>query len=95
MPYVTKILRTLELDNAISAVVNEISDENLNPGLVNYTISTILGRLLYNQDLSYRNINQLIGVLECVKMELYRRIAIPYEDKMIERNGDVFPGAIL
>lgn len=95
MPYITKGLRTHELDIAIIALANEISDENMNPGLVNYAISTLLGRLLYSQDLSYRNINLLIGVLECVKLELYRRIAIPYEDGMITRNGDVFPEEII
>lgn len=95
MPYITKELRTLELDNAISQVINEVYDENLNPGIVNYAISTLLGKLLYQQGVSYKNINQLIGVLECVKLELYRRIATPYENKMIEKNGDVFPTKII
>lgn len=95
MPYITKELRTLELDNAISQVINEVYDENLNPGIVNYAISTLLGKLLYQQGVSYKNINQLIGVLECVKLELYRRIATPYENKMIEKNGDVFPAKII
>jgi hypothetical protein len=32
----------------------------------------------------------LVGVLECAKQELYRRILIPYEDAKIELNGDVY-----
>lgn len=32
----------------------------------------------------------ILGVLECVKLELYRRVAAPYEDRKIEENGDVF-----
>ena len=40
--------------------------------------------------ISYRNINELIGVLECAKLELYRRVASPYEDEKIQSNGDVF-----
>jgi len=31
-----------------------------------------------------------VGVLECAKMELYRRVAAPYEDKKKEENGDVY-----
>lgn len=41
-------------------------------------------------DLSYSAINAAIGVLECAKLELYRRIAAPYEDKKIIENGDVY-----
>ena len=32
----------------------------------------------------------LVGVLECAKLELYRRLAAPYEDLKIEDNGDVY-----
>jgi len=35
------------------------------------------------------------GVLECAKLELYRRIAAPYEDTKIEENGDVYSEAVL
>ena len=38
----------------------------------------------------YARINELIGVLECAKLELYRRIAVPYEDTKIAENGDVY-----
>jgi hypothetical protein len=32
----------------------------------------------------------MIGVLECAKLELYRRVAAPYEDAKCEDNGDVY-----
>jgi hypothetical protein len=32
----------------------------------------------------YHHINTAIGALECAKLELYRRVAAPYEDKAIE-----------
>jgi hypothetical protein len=38
---------------------------------------------------SYTNINAVIGVLECVKLELYRRLAASYEDKKVVENGDI------
>ena len=37
-------------------------------------------------------INELVGVLECAKIELYRRIAAPYEDDKSRINGDVYFG---
>ena len=33
---------------------------------------------------------EVLGVLECVKLELYRRVAAPYEDKKCQENGDVY-----
>lgn len=39
---------------------------------------------------NYKDYNEVIGVLECVKQELYRRLIAPYEDKKKDENGDVF-----
>ena len=33
---------------------------------------------------------KVIGALECAKLELYRRIAAPYEDTKIQENGEVY-----
>jgi len=41
--------------------------------------------------LSYTFINDCVGALEGAKLELYRRVASPYEDKKIAENGDVYP----
>jgi len=40
--------------------------------------------------LRYQNINDLLGALEGAKLELYRRVAAPYEDEKVESNGDVY-----
>ena len=40
----------------------------------------------------YHHYNQLIGVLECAKLELYRRLIAPYEDVKIIDDGDVYFG---
>ena len=40
--------------------------------------------------LRYAHLNEAIGVLECAKLELYRRLAAPYEDGKIDENGDVY-----
>ena len=40
--------------------------------------------------LRYTHVNEAVGVLECAKLELYRRVAAPYEDEKIAENGDVY-----
>jgi hypothetical protein len=35
-------------------------------------------------------INSMIGALECCKLELYRRLAAPYEDQVLDANGDAY-----
>lgn len=40
---------------------------------------------------NYALINNVIGALECCKLEFYRRAAAPYEDVKIKENGDVYP----
>jgi hypothetical protein len=37
----------------------------------------------------YFNYNRAIGVLECIKLEFYRRMVGPYEDIKIKEAGDV------
>lgn len=47
----------------------------------------IKAQLLPNR---YKDYNEIIGVLECCKLEIYRRLVASYEDKKKEENGDVF-----
>jgi hypothetical protein len=53
-------------------------------------ISSLLDEYLTENGRNYANINEVIGVLECAKLEIYRRVAAPYEDEKIDQNGDVF-----
>ena len=32
----------------------------------------------------------MMGALECCKLELYRRLVGPYEDEVLEANGDAY-----
>lgn len=59
-------------------------------GELNYMISLLINSILKRVGVSYYNINALIGALECAKLELYRRVAAPYEDTKREQNGDVY-----
>lgn len=68
-----------------------LDDENIsNAGEFNYYISTLINWYIHQKGKSYSTLNELIGVLECAKLELYRRVAAPYEDIKIEENGDVY-----
>jgi hypothetical protein len=62
-------------------------------GDLNYIITTTLLNFVraIPADIDYTTINAVIGVLECAKMELYRRVAVPYEERKRAENGDVFP----
>ncbi len=55
-------------------------------GELNYIVTKMLKEIY---PLRYFHINKAIGVLECVKLEFYRRVAAPYEDIKIKESGDV------
>lgn len=55
-------------------------------GELNYVITKLLKEVY---PLRYFHINKAIGVLECAKLEYYRRVATPYEDMKIKESGDV------
>ena len=68
----------------------KMADRAIEPGELNYQVTYLLNDYLEGQGLSYRSINEVIGVLECAKLEMYRRIAAPYENKKLKENGDVY-----
>ena len=80
MPYIRQELRERLEDG-------ELPD---NEGELNYVITGLLDDYLSAYGLNYTNLNALVGVLECAKLELYRRIVSPYEDEKLETNGDVY-----
>ncbi len=59
-------------------------------GEINYIITQILRGYLDKKGVRYSNINEVIGAVECAKLEIYRRLAAPYEDRKIKENGDVY-----
>ena len=60
-----------------------------NAGELNYVISMVCKGYLVQHGREYRVFNDIIGVLEAAKMEIYRRQLAPYEDIKIEKNGDL------
>jgi hypothetical protein len=58
-------------------------------GDLNYIITEMVHEYIKKKGKNYANINEVIGAMECCKLELYRKIAAPYENQKIEENGDV------
>lgn len=84
MPYIkqedrVRLLETTVIDKA------EIN----NPGDLNYLITVLINRYLQQHGLRYQQINDVVGALEGAKLEFYRKVAAPYEDKKIKENGEV------
>lgn len=91
MPYIPQLKRD-DLDPAIDQLHEALvklatDDENNNfEGNMNYSLTRLI-RLCYGT--SYEDINDVIGMLECVKLEHYRKIAGPYEDQKEFENGHI------
>ena len=97
MPYIKKERRP-KLDIKIGALITQlinIGNGTVVDGDLNYAISRICWAVCHmkhatrGSGVSYSQINKVIGALECAKLELYRRIAAPYEDEKIDENGDI------
>lgn len=76
-----------------------VNDDTINSGLwwtpqnagdLNFVVTCFIDNFLQENGVRYANINEMIGALECAKLELYRLIAVPYEDEKMEENGDVY-----
>jgi hypothetical protein len=85
MPYIEQSDRSF-FDEKIAFKNNAIQT----PGELNYFLTRIVDHYISTHGKSYSTINEAIGVLECAKLELYRRIAAPYEDAKMQQNGDVY-----
>lgn len=60
-------------------------------GELNFAITVLVDNYLKDKGgIRYSQLNEVIGAMDCAKLEFYRRVAAPYEDKKIEENGDVY-----
>jgi len=97
MPYIKQDKRSV-LDPAINELRNALVelqvDDELNnmEGNLNYAITKLLS-MVYTSP-SYREINDAIGMLECCKLEYYRKVAAPYEAQKEIENGEVIQNSI-
>ena len=61
-----------------------------NAGELNFLVTYIVNDYLKTYGESYGTYNEIVGVLECCKLEFYRRAVAAYEDEKIVENGDVY-----
>ena len=88
MPYINTASREA-LSPELEPLIELIRNGGLwKAGDLNYII-TRLAMAYMAQRQSYARYNDVIGALECAKLELYRRRIAPYEDGKIKINGDV------
>ena len=90
MPYIIQADRK-QFDPVIKNVVDAITNHGfskLKPGDLNYVFSKIVWDV-FDKNPSYTFGNELVGVLECVKQEFYRRKLAELENKKIIENGDI------
>ena len=88
MPYIKQERR--EMMMSLLQLDPQLDAENkfeVTAGDLNFLITKIC---LSTEPKSYSDFNELIGMLECCKLELYRRAVAPYEDEKINENGDVY-----
>ncbi len=82
MPYIKRELRI--------GIYPEWEMDPQTSGELNYQLTVVAGAYLANKGLSYSTLNDILGAFEGAKLELYRRVAAPYEDTKIKENGDVY-----
>lgn len=83
MPYVNQAERErLEAKPALPAVTGA--------GSLNYLLTRVITRFLKDNPNDYQTYNDIVGALEGAKLEVYRRLIAPYEDKKRKENGDVY-----
>lgn len=73
-------------------IASEIGDyfhngDSVSMGDLNFLITEIL---LATAPKNYSDFNAIVGMLECCKLEFYRRAVAEYEDEKIKENGDVY-----
>ena len=84
MPYIKREGRK-EIDPFVEALFSNLETR----GDMNYAITKLLHKYIKRAGLKYRNLNDAIGIVECVKLELYRKIVSNYEDIKIDENRDI------
>lgn len=92
MPYIEKERRA-EYDKLIVAFRVANATTPMSEGDLNYVLTTLALtwlRAVPESDINYARLNTLLGVLDCVKLELYRRVITPYENRKAMMNGDVY-----
>ena len=88
MPYIDKESRSY-WDDKSKDLIDSIHN-NVDPGKMNYIITKLILKYINSKGIRYTNYNEAMGILECVKQELYRKAVAKYEDSKCVDNGEVY-----
>ncbi len=88
MPYIARKDRKQyqEILNSLAEIIPQ--DRMLRPGHMNYIVSLLIEKV-YGKELRYADHNEVMGFLNCIALEFYRRKTAPYEDLKIGEEGDL------
>lgn len=86
MPYIKQDDR-MKFDEGINNIIGALGEE-WTAGELNYVISSIVWELFRMQK-KYQRANDIMGALEGIKLEFYRRKVAALEDEKILENGDL------
>lgn len=81
MPYIEPGRRTILFDGY---------DAPANAGELNYYLTMVVMEYFEVNGGRYQQINDILGALEGSKLEFYRRVAAPYEEKKRTEHGDIY-----
>ena len=70
-------------------LIEELTVKITKPGELNYVITKLLHTQVEIQGLKYETIRSILGDLDGVRLEFYRRVAAPYEENKRKMNGDI------
>ena len=98
-------IETVYVYDLVKEILQHIAADERN-GVLNYCISRILWLTIFKDGVRYNKIQfaievlgrtrdqvwhgRLKAVIDCVQMELYRKVAAPYEQLKEAKNGSVF-----
>lgn len=97
MPYIKKEdrkkfkIKTSNIEsNTHIDLVKSVGRRIENAGDFNYFVSMLCKEYIEKHGKRYQYMNDLMGALEGIKLELYRKIISNYEDEKISENGGVY-----
>ena len=83
MPYIKPERRPAKTLEGLASVIE-------NGGELNYCFTKLCVEFIRRKGESYTRWAECISALEGAKQEIYRRFIVPYEDKKLDENGDIF-----
>lgn len=87
MPYIAQTQRN-DIHNDLMGQGTDFTPENA--GELNYLVSELINNYLSVNGTNYATINEMMGALECCKLELYSVVAGAYEVQKMVDNGAVY-----